>query len=76
MAHQCFTGDTQFHDNAHLNRYTKVGVFPDVADGHRVTYQGACFICGAPITVHKVWHCTPDNIPDMIRDRFLCGEHG
>jgi hypothetical protein len=76
MEPKCFATSTQFHDNAHLNRYRKVGVHPDGADGHRVTYEGACFICGAPITVHKLWQCTPDNIPDMIRDRFLCGEHG
>ena len=75
MAPKCFAEDIQFHDHAHLNRYTKVGVHPDGAGGHRVTYTGACFICGAPVTIHKLWSCAADNIPDMIRDRFLCGEH-
>lgn len=76
MTTKCFTEDKQFSEHAHLNRYTKVGVYPDGEDAHRVTYEGACFICGAPITVHKLWRCEPESIPDIIRDRLLCGEHG
>jgi hypothetical protein len=76
MTPKCFTKSTKYPDNAHLNKYRKVGVYPDGEDGHRVTYEGACFICGAPITVHKLWRCAPGNIPDIIKDRILCGEHG
>ena len=76
MERNCMTVSTQFHDNAHLNRYTRVGVYPDGLEDHRAVYEGACFICGNPVTITKVWHCAAEHIPDLIRDRFLCDEHG
>jgi len=75
MAPTFFTENAHFSGHARLNRYRKVGVYPDGADGHRARYEGPCFICGAPITVTKVWHCAADKIPDMIRDRCICNEH-
>jgi hypothetical protein len=75
MKHHGFTEVTPFPGNAHLNRYNKVFIVKEGPERHRVTYQGSCFICGAPVTVKMMWEGTGDDIPDVVRDRFLCSDH-
>ncbi len=58
-----------------MNRYTKVSVVSEGDDALRVIYEGSCFICGAPVIVHKIWQCHASEIPASIKGRLICDQH-